>query len=141
MVSIRRFDAGSEMGRLVDGKWQQDAEARTKDGRFVREWGGVKYPYGISVDGAGNVLVAEYGSHRISKFSPEGRLIAAAGGAGAGPGELCFYTTAYEAVIPFVTRPGGAGLGTLVPLDASIVGIVERWDRGGNHKVKAGKKK
>jgi DNA-binding beta-propeller fold protein YncE len=58
------------------------------DGRFVREWGGVKYPYGISVDGDGNVLVAEYGSHRISKFAPDGRLIAAAGGAGTGPGEL-----------------------------------------------------
>src|SRR5438105_4686821 len=59
-----------------------------------------------------------------------GRPLVAADTVGAGPGELVFYTTAYEAVIPFVTRRGGAGLGTLVPLDASIVGTVERWERG-----------
>ncbi len=36
---------------------------------------------------------------------------------GAGPGELVLYVTAYEAVIPFHRD--------LVPIDASIVGIVD----------------
>lgn len=58
------------------------------DGRFLREWGGVQYPYAVAVDDAGAVLVAEYGRHRISKFTPEGRLLAAAGKAGDKPGEL-----------------------------------------------------
>jgi ethanolamine utilization protein EutN len=62
---------------------------------------------------------------------PLGRPLVAADTVGAGPGELVFYVTAYEAVIPFVTRRGGAGLGTLTPIDASIVGIIEKWERAG----------
>ena len=37
---------------------------------------------------------------------------------GAGPGEVVFYVTAYEAVIPY-------SMTELVPIDASIIGIVE----------------
>jgi ethanolamine utilization protein EutN len=70
-------------------------------------------------------------------LEPLGRPIVAADTVGAGPGELVFYTTAYEAVIPFLTRKGGKGLGTLVPLDASIVGIVERWERGPGYRASA----
>ena len=70
-------------------------------------------------------------------LNPLGRAVVAADTVGAGPGELVFYTTAYEAVIPFDTRRGGKGLGTLVPLDAAIVGIVERWERGAAYKAKA----
>jgi ethanolamine utilization protein EutN len=62
-----------------------------------------------------------------------GQPIIACDTVGAGPGELVFYVTAYEAVIPFVTRPGGAGLGTLVPMDAAIVGIVEQLHRSDDH--------
>lgn len=58
------------------------------DGRFLRQWDGVQYPYAVSVEPGGHVLVAEYGRHRISRFTPEGRLVAAAGKAGDGPGEL-----------------------------------------------------
>lgn len=58
------------------------------DGRFLRQWDGVQYPYAVAVDGDGHVLVAEYGRHRISRFTSEGRLVGAAGRAGDGPGEL-----------------------------------------------------
>lgn len=61
-------------------------------------------------------------------LEPLGRPIVAADTVGAGPGETVLYVTAYEAVIPFVTRRGAKGLGTLVPIDASIVAIVERVD-------------
>ena len=73
-------------------------------------------------------------------LSPLGQPIVAADTVGAGPGELVFYVTNYEAVIPFVTRGGGKGLGTLTPLDASIVGIIESWERGGAYTLKAGAK-
>jgi tripartite motif-containing protein 71 len=63
-------------------------QAFSADGRFLREWGGVRYPYAVSVDDAGDVLVAEYGRHRISKFASDGRPRGAAGVAGSGPGEL-----------------------------------------------------
>ena len=69
-------------------------------------------------------------------MEPARLLQIAADTVGAGPGELVLYITAYEAVIPFVTRRGGKGLGTLTPLDASIVAIVERWERDGTYTVK-----
>ena len=58
------------------------------DGSYEREWAGVKYPYAVSVDVHGDVLVAEYGSHRISKFASDGRPLGSSGKAGSGPGEL-----------------------------------------------------
>lgn len=51
---------------------------------------------------------------------PDGRPFAAVDTIGAGPGELVFYVTAYEAVIPYHRD--------LVPIDASLVGIVDRID-------------
>jgi len=48
---------------------------------------------------------------------PAGRPFIAVDTVGAGPGELVFYVTAYEAVIPFHKD--------LVPIDAAIVGIVD----------------
>ncbi|MCH8981206.1 EutN/CcmL family microcompartment protein [candidate division KSB1 bacterium] len=39
---------------------------------------------------------------------------------GAGPGEIVYFTTAREATIPYPTR--------IAPIDASIVGIVDRID-------------
>jgi ethanolamine utilization protein EutN len=64
-----------------------------------------------------------------AELKPFGDPVAACDTVGAGPGELVIFVTAYEAVIPFVTREGGPGLGTLVPLDAAIVGIVEQLHR------------
>jgi DNA-binding beta-propeller fold protein YncE len=58
------------------------------DGQRLRGWGDVKYPYSVSLDPQGNVLVAEYGRHRISKFSPEGAPIAVTGKPGTAPGDL-----------------------------------------------------
>ncbi len=57
-------------------------------GAHLGTWEGLKYPYSASVDPEGNVLVAEYGSHRVSKFRPDGTLVGRAGRAGSAPGEL-----------------------------------------------------
>ncbi|HZU95484.1 MAG TPA: EutN/CcmL family microcompartment protein [Planctomycetota bacterium] len=53
-------------------------------------------------------------------LKPIGKPIAAVDTVGAGEGELVYYVTAYEAVIPFF-RP-------MVPIDASLVGIVDSID-------------
>jgi DNA-binding beta-propeller fold protein YncE len=58
------------------------------DGKLLRGWGDLKYPYSVAIDPKGNVLVAEYGRHRVSKFSPEGALLATAGKPGTAPGDL-----------------------------------------------------
>lgn len=60
----------------------------TLEGKLVRGWGDLKYPYSVSLDAKGNVLVAEYGRHRVLKFSPEGAPLAAAGRPGTAPGDL-----------------------------------------------------
>jgi ethanolamine utilization protein EutN len=53
-------------------------------------------------------------------LDPIGRPLAAVDTVGAGEGELVYYVTAYEAVIPFF-RPN-------VPIDASLVGIIDSID-------------
>jgi ethanolamine utilization protein EutN len=67
------------------------------------------------------------------ELDPIGRPIAAVDTVGAGEGELVYYVTAYEAVIPFF-RP-------MVPIDASIVGIIDSIDHAEPPKnAKRGKK-
>jgi DNA-binding beta-propeller fold protein YncE len=60
----------------------------TLEGKLLRSWGDLKYPYSVSLDPQGNVLVAEYGRHRVAKFSPDGALLASAGRPGTGPADL-----------------------------------------------------
>lgn len=53
-------------------------------------------------------------------LEPSGDPIVAVDTVGAGPGELVYYVTAREATIPYPKK--------LAPIDASIVGIVDRVD-------------
>jgi ethanolamine utilization protein EutN len=76
-------------------------------------WATRKYP---DLEGAKILLIQPLNC----ELEPTGKPFAAVDTVGAGLGELVFYVTAYEAVIPF-WRP-------LVPIDASLVGIVERID-------------
>lgn len=77
-------------------------------------WAPAKYP---DLDGASLLM--------LQRLGPDDRLVgepfAAADVLGAGEGETVFYITAYEAVIPY-RKP-------LVPLDATIVGIVDHIER------------
>ena len=47
-------------------------------------------PIGIAVDLDGNVLVSEYGNHRIQKFTADGAPIAQFGSYGSGPGQFAY---------------------------------------------------
>jgi len=60
----------------------------TRDGTPIAAWPDVQYPYSVALDADGNVLVAEYGRHRVVKFSPEGQRLGQHGHAGVAPGEL-----------------------------------------------------
>lgn len=66
-------------------------------GVFVTKIGGIKpgtergqffYPNNLTVDGQGNVLVADTGNHRVVKLDSEGRWIITFGSAGRGDGQL-----------------------------------------------------
>jgi DNA-binding beta-propeller fold protein YncE len=58
------------------------------EGKPLAQWGDLRYPYSVSIDDGGDLIVAEYGRHRVSKWSPDGRFLAAGGRPGAAPGEL-----------------------------------------------------
>jgi ethanolamine utilization protein EutN len=60
--------------------------------------------------------------------APSGQPLVAMDTVGAGTGEIVFYTTFYEATIPWRRRRPGAAL---TPVGASVVGIVDRVDRAG----------
>ena len=57
-------------------------------GGHLASWGDLRYPYSVSVDPDGNILVAQYGRHCVSKFKPDGTPLASAGKPGCGPDEL-----------------------------------------------------
>jgi ethanolamine utilization protein EutN len=56
---------------------------------------------------------------------PSGAPLVAMDTVGAGPGEIVFYTTFYEATIPWRRRHADLDL---TPVGAAIVGIVDRID-------------
>ena len=58
------------------------------DGTPVAQWTGLKFPYSVSVDVNGEILVAEYGNHCVSRFRSDGTLVSRAGTPGPNPGEL-----------------------------------------------------
>jgi hypothetical protein len=63
--------------------------------RLVRHWGQrghnpgeLYYPYSIVLDGRGSVYLCEYGNHRVSKFTLDGRWLGTWGREGRDEGEL-----------------------------------------------------
>lgn len=65
------------------------------DGKYLRSWGTegralgqMMYPYGIALDRAGRVWVAEFGNNRVQCWSPEGKPLLVWGGPGREPGKL-----------------------------------------------------
>ena len=67
----------------------------TSSGAFITKWGSggsgdgeFKDPFGIAIDGAGNVYVADTYNDRIQKFNPDGGFITKFGAFGTEPGLL-----------------------------------------------------
>jgi DNA-binding beta-propeller fold protein YncE len=48
----------------------------------------LKYPRGISVDGSGNVYVADTNNHRVQVFTGTGTFVRKWGGTGTGDGQF-----------------------------------------------------
>jgi DNA-binding beta-propeller fold protein YncE len=92
VVSLAGLQAYSPRGIVVDAARGRFYVADTGHGRIlvlnmdgtpVETWGGAsdempgfEEPWGLGVDGEGNVFVAEMGSSRIRKMSPQGEILA-----------------------------------------------------------------
>ncbi|MDZ4179452.1 MAG: cell wall-binding repeat-containing protein [Coriobacteriia bacterium] len=81
----------------VGGAQPHTVAAYTPWGGFLRRWGGLgidpgqmKRPYGVSVDGAGNVFVIESEGNRGQVFTPTGGVRAVFGSIGSGPGQFLY---------------------------------------------------
>ena len=47
-----------------------------KSGKFLRAWGkGMETPHQLRIDGAGNIWVADAGTHVVEKYTPDGKLL------------------------------------------------------------------
>ena len=53
-------------------------------GSYGSDEGEFDSPRGVAVDGEGNILVADYGNHRIQKFTAKGKFVSAVGSKGSG---------------------------------------------------------
>ena len=53
-----------------------------------RQPGQLRYPYDIDLDTDGNLLVCEYGNHRLQWFDRQGRSLRVWGSAGRGIGQI-----------------------------------------------------
>src|SRR3954451_19030992 len=71
---VQEFDTHGRLLKVI-------GTAGTGDGQF-------SIPYGVAVDGFGNLSVADTGNNRIQKLSPAGRFLAKWGTAGKGNGEF-----------------------------------------------------
>ena len=74
-----------------------------------------------NTEGATMLVVQPVDAHR----SPMGTALAAVDTVGAGLGEIVYYTTAYEAVIPWKRRRREVDMALI---DAAIIGIVDDID-------------
>jgi ethanolamine utilization protein EutN len=90
-----------ELGRVVGTVWATQQHATFRGGRLL--------------------VIQPVDAER----RPAGAPLVAMDTVGAGVGEIVFYTTFYEATIPWRRRSFGVDL---TPVGASVVGIVDRID-------------
>lgn len=62
--------------------------AASADGRFNRGAGQLNLPWGVAVDAADNVYVADWRNDRLQVFDAEGRYLATIGSSGTGDGQF-----------------------------------------------------
>jgi len=87
---IQKFDTSTNVLPQLLTKWGGSAEAGHASSALAREAGQLRSPWGIAVDGAGDVYVSDTGNHRIEKFDREGNFITQWGGFGNSDGQFNF---------------------------------------------------
>jgi len=73
---IRKITPNGEVSTLAGGGKYQQKSFADGEGSTARFY----YPYGIAIDAADNLYVADYGNNRIRKVTPQGEVSSLAGG-------------------------------------------------------------
>src|SRR5262249_26427218 len=87
---IQKFDTSTNVLPQLLAKWGGSAEAGHASSPLAQEAGQLRSPWGIAVDGSGDVYVTDTGNHRVEKFDREGNFITQWGGFGNGKGQFNF---------------------------------------------------
>ena len=87
---IQKFDTSTNVLPQLLTKWGGSSEPGHASSPLAQEAGQLRSPWGIAVDGAGDVFVSDAGNHRIEKFDKEGNFITQWGGYGNGDGQFNF---------------------------------------------------
>ena len=116
---IQKFDTSTNVLPQLLTKWGGSAEPGHASSPHAQEAGQLRSPWGITVDGAGDVYVTDTGNHRIEKFDKEGNFITQWGGFGNGKGQFNFpYGIAVDAKgSVFVVDSGNTRVEQFMPAD------------------------
>jgi hypothetical protein len=79
------------LGRVYVGdRENQRIQIFDPEGRFLKEWTGLGYPYGLFITPDQHVWMIDGGYDRILELDPEGRILGALGEPGRAPGQFAW---------------------------------------------------
>jgi len=116
---VQKFDTSTNVLPQLLTKWGGSAEPGHASSQLAQEAGQLRSPWGVIVDGAGDVYVTDTGNHRVEKFDKEGNFITQWGGYGNGDGQFNFpYGIAVDAKgSVFVVDSGNTRVQQFMPAD------------------------
>ncbi|MEK6786508.1 MAG: 6-bladed beta-propeller [Nitrospirota bacterium] len=116
---IQKFDTSTNVLPQLLTKWGGSSAPGHASSALAQEAGQLRSPWGITVDGAGQLYVTDTGNHRIEKFDREGNFITQWGGFGNGDGQFNFpYGIAVDAKgSVFVVDSGNTRVQQFMPAD------------------------
>ena len=129
---IQKFDTSTNVLPQLLAKWGGSAEPGHASSPLAQEAGQLRSPWGITVDGAGDVYVSDTGNHRVEKFDKEGNFITQWGGFGNGKGQFNFpYGIAVDVKgSVFVVDSGNTRVEQFMPADEGSERLQEAADAG-----------
>jgi DNA-binding beta-propeller fold protein YncE len=116
---VQKFDTSTNVLPQLLTKWGGSSEPGHASSQLAQEAGQLRSPWGVTVDGAGDVYVTDTGNHRVEKFDKEGNFITQWGGYGNGDGQFNFpYGIAVDAKgSVFVVDSGNTRVQQFMPAD------------------------
>lgn len=87
---IQKFDTSTNVLPQLVAKWGGGIGAGHASSAQAQEPGQFRSPWGVSVDGAGDVFVSDTGNQRIQKFDRDGNFVTQWGGFGNADGQFNF---------------------------------------------------